>query len=106
VADKRYALLLRFICNTEVGVARQQRIDFHKICARLLNSSDGLATFVFVAYCDRVGPDGLRSIDDRTGDNHAWAEQRALGNLIAPSQQIRVAEHLSYTGHAVSDEKS
>ncbi len=48
----------------------------------------------------------MRSIDYLTGNHHARAEQRAFGNLIAPAQQIGVAEHLPHTRHTISDKES
>src|SRR5262245_2088231 len=105
MAGKTYTLLLSFISNGEVSLTRQQRIDLHEVCSRLLHVSDRLSPFILVRHRNRSRPDGSRPIDDGTRYYHTRPQQRAFSDILAPSQQIRIAEHLADAGHAIGYEE-
>src|SRR5262249_3950666 len=100
-------LLLGFIGNGEIGLARQLRVDLDEVGALALEFLDGFTAFLFVSGSFRTGPDRLGAVDDRPGCYDARTQKCAPGTLFAPLENALWIEgmHVTNPGDAVREEE-
>src|SRR5260370_42295260 len=98
-------MLLRFVRDSKIGLARKQGVNLNEIIAVLLELDYCLPTFGFVSYSNRAAPDRFWSIHNRAGDDHAGRQQSSRLGIFSALEMYWSAPHYPHSGDAVGDEE-